>query len=173
MEILPWITDGAIEFLKNYINKNSIVLEFGIGKSTIWFANNVKNLVSIEHDKYWFKKIQNKLLNKTNVELILHTTSVIKGTDLIKSCYSIKINKFPDNFFDLVLIDGRNRVKCFKKSDRVLKPNGFMMLDNSERKEYQEAFDFYKDKKYFEHAQQKKNKDGFMYPNWKTSWWQK
>lgn len=157
----PWITDGANEFLRSYINKDSVVLEFGMGGSTIWFADRVKKLVSIEHDESWFLIIQKELRIK-KVELILHKTTQISDTDYIKSCYACEIDKFPDEYFDLVLIDGRNRVNCFKHSDRVLKTGGYMMLDNSDREELQEVYDFYKDKEYFESVQ-----------SWKTSWWKK
>ena len=160
----PWVTDGANEFLKNYINRNSVVLEFGIGGSTIWFADKVKKLVSIEHNKAWFHIIKKELAKRRNIELILHETEQIGDTDYIKSCYAREIDKFPDEYFDLVLVDGRNRVNCFKNSDRVLKTGGYMMLDNSDREELKEVYDFYKDKEYFESSQR---------PDWKTSWWKK
>ena len=47
MNQLPWLVDGAIDFLKNYLTTTSVVLEFGMGQSTIWFANRVKTLVSM------------------------------------------------------------------------------------------------------------------------------
>jgi len=160
----PWLANGANNFLLSYLNKDSYVLEFGMGLSTIWFANNVKKIVSIEHNKNWFSKISYALSKCDNVELILHETNVVPGTDLIEDCYSVEIEKFPDEFFDLVLVDGRNRVNCFKKADRVLKTGGYMMLDNSERGCYSELFSFYRGKERF---------DAIQNPMWKTSWWRK
>lgn len=149
----PWLTDGANDFLDKYITKDMVVLEFGMGKSTLWFAERVKLLVSIEHNKQWYLKAQSSLLNNTNVELILHETTVVEPlSDLIKSCYSVEIDKLQDETFDFVLIDGRNRVNCFKKADRVLKTGGYIMLDDSQRCYYSEIHDFYKDKEYTEYG---------------------
>ena len=56
---VPWLTEGAIEFLEQYLTEHpsAKILEFGTGASTIWFAKRTPNLYSIEHDPSWFTLI--------------------------------------------------------------------------------------------------------------------
>jgi tRNA A58 N-methylase Trm61 len=55
--------------------------------------------------------------------------------------YSRAIQKF-QNRFDVVVVDGRDRVNCVKNCLPALKPSGVVILDNSERPEYSEALTF-------------------------------
>ena len=50
--------------------------------------------------------------------------------------YAISIEDYPDNYFDMVLIDGRARPSCIKHSINKVKENGFLILDDSDRKHY-------------------------------------
>jgi predicted O-methyltransferase YrrM len=62
------------------------------------------------------------------------------------------INKYPDYHFDIVFVDGRSRVACIKHALKKIKNGGVLILDNSERDEYQSAFKYlkkYKHKDYF------------------------
>ena len=49
---------------------------------------------------------------------------------------------FKENKFDIIIVDGRDRVNCVKNSIDKLKENGIIILDDSERKEYNEAKEF-------------------------------
>ncbi len=46
------------------------------------------------------------------------------------------INNYPNNYFDLIIIDGRARNACMNHALSKVKNNGFILLDNSEREEY-------------------------------------
>jgi predicted O-methyltransferase YrrM len=169
-----WLTEGANKFLDSLVlNKELNVLEFGMGASTLWFSDKVKSLTSIEHNPSWFNKINSFLSDKINVSLILFESTQIVNTDYIKDCYSVVLDRFQDETFDFILIDGRNRVECFKKAVRVLKTGGFIMLDNSEREWYSEIFEFYKGHELCEFTQNEPDEFGFYYSGWKTSWWKK
>ena len=41
-------------------------LEFGSGRSGIWFSQRVQNLTSVEHDLDWYQSVKDKL-EKENV----------------------------------------------------------------------------------------------------------
>ena len=60
-----------------------------------------------------------------------------KGKTFIQ--YSSAIDESPDDFYDLIAIDGRARSSCLLHSLRKVKQGGYILLDNSEREEYQEA----------------------------------
>ncbi|MEX0597447.1 MAG: class I SAM-dependent methyltransferase [Candidatus Paceibacterota bacterium] len=142
---------------------NAKVLEFGSGSSTIWFAKNTKNLTSVEHSPKWFTKIKELLTSNDEcqkVNLILHD----------RPYYTI-CNQFPDNYFDLILVDGRNRNGCIKHSIRILKPGGTLMLDNAERPYYQKSLNLLKNWQAFSADQPQPDTCGFTYPGWKTNWY--
>ena len=53
--------------------------------------------------------------------------------------YVKAIDRYPDQSFDFVLVDGRARVACVKRALAKIKPGGAIMLDNSDRPAYAEA----------------------------------
>lgn len=62
---IPWYTYPAIEFLKNLDFSNKIVLEYGSGNSSSFWAKRAKKVISIERDKKWFEMVSaNKLPNQ-------------------------------------------------------------------------------------------------------------
>ncbi len=64
---IPWFSYPFIDFLTPRLSKEITVFEFGSGNSTLFFAERVKKVISIEHNKDWYQ-----IVNKTkpdNVEL--------------------------------------------------------------------------------------------------------
>src|SRR5207247_1055934 len=58
--------------------------------------------------------------------------------------YACSIDAFPENHFDLVLIDGRARPSCARHSARHVRVGGWVVLDDAVRPHYaaiQEQFD--------------------------------
>ena len=71
----------------------------------------------------------------------LTSDSLIEPTSY-NSCYSeqgLTFNEYPDNYFDLVLVDGRARPPCIKQACSKVKPGKYILLDNSDRDRYQLA----------------------------------
>lgn len=171
----PWLVTDSILYIEEYLTKitNPKILEFGMGASTIWFSKTFDGeLTSVEHNKEWYTTVKSQIENKqTNLILKESNISSDPNGELLEKSYSYVIDDFNDNYFDLILIDGRNRVECFLKCDRILKPKGLMILDNSERKEYSKAFEFYSAKKRFDFVQTSPDEFGFYYNNWTTTIW--
>lgn len=164
---VPWLTEDAIKFLEEFfkLNKDPKVLEFGSGASTLWFAQRTKNLTSVEHNQDWFNFV------KSTLESTPNTFSI--DYHYIPQPYYQFCDNIPDNFFDLVLVDGRNRKGCILHAIRILKPGGILMLDNAERKYYQCIFSYLKEWKTIITEQTKPDLCGFWYKGWKTQWWVK
>jgi hypothetical protein len=59
--------------------------------------------------------------------------------------YWQQILEFEDAF-DVIVIDGRERVQCTLNCLSALKESGVIIWDNSDRSEYQEAYDFLDEK---------------------------
>lgn len=165
---VPWITEEAIQFLELFLERvpNARVLEFGCGASTLWLAQRTAHLVSIEHNGEWYAIIEEHLKNTAlynPVNLILYPQP-----------YAQLCQQFPDEYFDLVLVDGRNRKACIMESIRTLKKGGVLMLDNAERSWYHPVIETYLKTWFFtKTTQTKPDSCGFWYPNWQTNWWTK
>ncbi len=54
---IPWVTYSFIDFIKDRINSQHTVFEFGSGNSTFFYAKLAGKVVSVEHDQEWFDKI--------------------------------------------------------------------------------------------------------------------
>ena len=54
---IPWVTYPFIDFLSGRLNRELEVFEFGSGNSTLFFAERVKQLTSVEHNKDWYNEL--------------------------------------------------------------------------------------------------------------------
>lgn len=129
-QAIPWAPYPYISFLKDHLNPDMMVFEYGSGSSTQFFSDRVKKVFSVEHDLAWHKKIKEKSLN--NVELIFKE---------LNNGYVNCIEEIGEKF-DVIVVDGRQRVACIKRSVDFLKPKGILVLDDSDRTYYQEATDY-------------------------------
>ena len=80
---------------------------------------------------------EGEALTTENSEYITETNQSL--SELSFKNYVNSITEYPDSSFDLISIDGVARSSCIKASIPKLKKGGYLMLDNSEREEYQEA----------------------------------
>lgn len=129
---LPWITYPAIEFLKRRIKPDMSVFEYGAGGSTLWWAKHVREVVSVEHDVEWFQKIKHTV----GAHAILSHVPLEYGGAYSKAVQQYQLH------FDIVVVDGRDRVNCLKNCISALKQSGVVILDNSDRAEYSEGIAF-------------------------------
>ncbi len=135
---LPWMSYAILDFFEERLNNSITFFEYGLGFSTLYFSERVKSVKSIEHDKSWFEDINTSLANKNNVNIELVE---------LENGYEEAIKKI-DEKFDMILIDGRKRVKCAINSFNNLSDTGVLILDDSHRAYYKGAFEFYESKGY-------------------------
>ena len=128
---IPWFTYSAIDFLKDKLNSNLNILEFGSGNSTLFFAERVKKVISFEHNKDWHQKILKKI--PANAELAI--TSSLTARDYLKPLAE-------ELRFDVIIVDGLFRNECITGSLEHLSETGVIILDDSEREEYNEGIAF-------------------------------
>ena len=95
---VPFFTPGAIKYLEKYLKYNYIGFEYGAGIGTLWFSK----LFVAEHNSEWYIKIK-KLLEVRKIS----NTDVVLTEQENESFerYSKEIEKFPDNYFNLISID--------------------------------------------------------------------
>ena len=128
---IPWYTYPAIEFLAARVNRTLAVFEYGSGNSTLWWRQRAGRVVSCEHDRDWHARMKSQLPN--NAEY-LYVALEPSGE------YARVIHGYSHEF-DIVVIDGRDRVACARNCLTALRPGGVVVWDNSDRSEYAEGFE--------------------------------
>lgn len=132
---LPFITYSAMEFLSRRIEPQMRVFEFGCGASTLWWAARVAEVIACEHDKAWFEEIRAKL--PPNAQVIYRELDY-------GGAYSKTILEYQDRF-DVVVIDGRDRVNCARNCLGALNAGGVILWDNTDREKYEPGYRFLRD----------------------------
>lgn len=134
---IPWFTYPFIHFLVARLKNKAVkVFEYGAGMSTLFWQKLALKVVSIEHDKEWVEKLKPKV--EENV-LLKYIPLEFNGS------YCREVLSY-SNFFDIIVIDGRDRVRCMRNCIEALNEIGVIILDNSEREYYKPGVDFILDK---------------------------
>ncbi len=149
---VPWIPFIAIQFLEAILKPDMSVFEWGSGGSTVFFAQRVARIVSIEHEREWYRKVEADLRGFGNAQchLIEGEHGAIARSKSDASAYfsdSVPDNNFrryasaidDHEPFDVVMIDGRARPSCVMHARTKVKTGGFLILDNSERAYYEKS----------------------------------
>lgn len=126
---IPWVTYSFIDFIKPRLHKSLTIFEYGSGNSTLFYAKNVLKVVSVEHDAEWYEKIVKE--KAPNAEMIFCKLD----TDGAYSQKAVSLNQK----FDMIIVDGRDRVNCCKHAVNALSETGVIVLDDSERISYDAA----------------------------------
>jgi len=129
---IPWVTYPFIDFIKDRLDKQHVVFEFGTGNSTYFYAKYVEKVFSVEHDREWYNKLLN--FKPENVEVVF--CELVRNGEYCR--IPLRINKK----FDIVIVDGRDRVNCCKQAVNVISDRGVIVLDDSERDLYKDGVNF-------------------------------
>jgi hypothetical protein len=118
---IPWYTYPAIEFIEPRIGRDMRVFEYGSGWSTLWWAERVAEVFSVEHDTAWSALVQPRL--PANARVALRTEADRYVGEIETS----------GGEFDIVVVDGEHRNKCARAAAARVKPTGAIVFDNSDR----------------------------------------
>ncbi|MBS1531838.1 MAG: FkbM family methyltransferase [Bacteroidetes bacterium] len=129
---VPWVTYPFIQFIGDRLNSSLDVFEFGAGNSTLYYAGKTGSVTSVDHDMVWYEKIKSTMPPNVN----LFFCELTEGGDYCN--YATKTGKL----YDMLIVDGMDRVNCCINNVVALKPGGVMILDDSERVDYGEATAF-------------------------------
>lgn len=128
----PWITLSAIRWLEGILRSDDRVFEWGSGGSTIWIAQRVSSVISVESDPTWFHRVNEWLTEEglNNVELKL----IGKEPAMAWERYVNEIRTYKDEF-DIIFIDGNleTRTICAVMAVEVAGDETVILLDNSIR----------------------------------------
>ena len=123
---------AVVAFLERRLNKTLSVFEYGSGYSTLFYARYARSVISVEYDQAWYASIGPRL--PPNASLLLVPNDVDGDY-----CRTIARN---GDYFDVVVVDGRDRVNCVKQSMQALSSRGVIVLDDSERAKYAPAISY-------------------------------
>ncbi len=127
----PWLTRSANEILDSYLTSSDIGLEFGSGRSTLWFSKRIAHLTTVEHDKTWGEIVARMLEEESirNVDYNLFPEDIINNEGK-NSAYVGVADKFDDGSLDFCLIDGSHRGFCALRCIEKIRPGGILVIDN-------------------------------------------
>jgi hypothetical protein len=133
----PWIVPAAVAFLETVMCGDWQVFEFGSGYSTVWLAERAERVTSVEDDTGWHRRVNS----------MLATTHSGADVDLIDAAnHPRAIERFPDETFDLVVVDSSgDRIACLRSAAPKVKRGGFLLLDDSDRASLRAASDLLAD----------------------------
>lgn len=128
----PWITLSAIRWLEAMLRPEDRVFEWGSGRSTVWFAERVSSVVSVESDPTWFRRVSDWLAEEKldNVELDF----IGKEPVMAWKPYADAIRVYGGEL-DIIFIDGdlETRTICAEVAVKVAGDETIILLDNSVR----------------------------------------
>jgi len=122
----PWLTQSAVAFLDDWVGKDDLVVEFGSGRSTRWFAEHVREVISIEHDSVWYERVKASLSERgtTNVRSFL-------APETVDGYVGAAAAALGDVKADVILVDGQLRDACARWATGAIRPGGLLVLDNA------------------------------------------
>jgi predicted O-methyltransferase YrrM len=118
----PWISYAAARAIRSILNKNSVVLEFGSGMSTLWLARHSGRVYSVEASPEWFEAVSGRLRDRN----LTHVTYALQSA---RPAYC----GFPadeSRRFDFVLVDGAFRAACVETALRRVAEGGYIYVDD-------------------------------------------
>ena len=137
----PWYASGAADWLEKQITDGWDVLEYGGGASSVWYDKRVFLTITAEDDPLY-----RVIIKEQSPEVIL-----------VGSDYQ------PTRQFDLIAIDGKDRVETIARVRDFVKPGGLLLLDNSEEPRLAAAHSMLSDW----------NKIDFREGTWTTTCWKR
>lgn len=151
---VPWMNFQAIDFLTRFSRPETHVFEYGSGGSTLFWAQRAAQVISVEHDMDWAQRLHGVIMREklTHVKLI-HQAPMLdpdffgkkidRPSDFISNNPNFKryefkkyvdvIHRFPGEYFDIVVVDGRARPSCIMAARDKVKRRGILVVDNTER----------------------------------------
>jgi len=136
----PWYTYPQLQWLMPRIKKTDTVFEFGAGYSTVWYGQHAREVTAVEHNSEWLTKVQ-KMIG-ANVRLLLRPTSGTEANAEGDSPYFATLNEYPPDSFDVIVIDGMERVQCAYAAPSRLHNDGIIVFDNSDRIAHRPGIDY-------------------------------
>jgi hypothetical protein len=129
----PWLTPESVAFLERWLTPDWVGFEWGSGRSTLWFAERVRLLISIEHDPHWYEKIARRLDEQGLVHKVAYRLCAVDDCGDTHQPYVSAIAQQPDGALHFCLVDGvtQFRAHCALACLQKLSTGGLVIVDNA------------------------------------------
>ena len=125
---LPWLTRTMIQILETLLLPDDVVLEYGSGRSTCWFAKRVGHLTSVEDNRDWYMLVKKQL--ESVEKFVDYRLREDGATGSAESSYVEVARNMSPSSLNCVLIDGNARDHCAFASLDKLKSGGILIIDD-------------------------------------------
>ena len=117
----PWLTADMVRILQTWLRPSDRGLEWGSGRSTIWFAQRVASVFSLEHDDAWGKWVR-ATLSQHGLHNVEHHL-IVSQEQYVTAGHGE---------FDFILVDGMDGTRdlCALRAVSLLRPGGALIVDN-------------------------------------------
>ena len=164
---LPWYTYPCISFLRDIIDPEWRVFEYGGGYSTLYYRDRVREVVSIDHDLEWSQRVrkldprvQLRIVKagdpatesmQANLQEFLDLGFTLPRTDNEQhdhhhglanqeyAAYAGQLMLQPPGYYNVVAVDGMARSLCAYTASKYVADDGFIILDNADRYQYNDV----------------------------------
>lgn len=128
--IVPWMSPEEIALMELLLKPGDKVLEFGAGQSSLWLAARAAHVYSIEHDRTWIKRLQQRAPANLHLHLaepeFPHSGYQPAAEGQFAGYLSI-----PGKLglkFDFCLVDGRARIASAVKAAQWIREGGWLLI---------------------------------------------
>lgn len=145
-EGLPWLNFPALHWMDSWVTPDAAVFEWGSGASTVFLAERAREVVSVEHDPVWALTTAKALASHKldNADLYVEIPEGSRGESSDSESWNRYVDvllDYPDQHFDLIIVDGRSRMRCLQRASQVTRRA--VLLDDSNRGRYADAEKFF------------------------------
>jgi hypothetical protein len=134
---LPWIAWPCIDFLEARLKPTHRIFEWGGGGSTLFFLKKGCFVSTVESDRGWLEQIEtevNKLGSEARARWDLRWVPAQGNDDPLIADYVAQIHA--GGPWDVVMVDGWSRRRCFYEAHNELNRGGALILDNADQRQY-------------------------------------
>lgn len=122
---VPWLGYRGARRIAQIVKPGTRVLEFGAGRSTIWFARRGAEVLSVETSDKWMSLVEGWL-----AEIPGHKVKIVCAEPPYRS--EVLSDSLAGREFDFALVDGEARDAAMRIALPVVRPGGHVYLDNAD-----------------------------------------
>ena len=129
----PWLTRDAVEFLRQWLRPGDLAVEFGSGRSTIWFARCIQpngHIISVEDHEGWHRDVSERL-KALGLANYTYRLSIEEPGPYVGAAQEELAKR--GGLADFILVDGSARDLCAVWGLEHIKPGGVIAVDNVQR----------------------------------------
>jgi hypothetical protein len=127
---IPWYSYAAISWLQDRVEPGLRVFEYGAGNSTLWWESVGARVTAVEHDRQWADTVAARVGTSTEVRHEPCRGDALTAPDDDPYVNSIDSVEGP---LDVIVVDGRARLRCMEKALAAATPSTIILLDNADR----------------------------------------